>query len=46
MHTITLSLKEHKGEQRVFAVFSYNKKINEAIMQTPGIKWSGGGATV
>ena len=31
MPTITLQLKEHKGKERIFATFSYDKKINEGI---------------
>jgi integrase/recombinase XerD len=40
MSTITLSLKEHKGEERIFAEFTYSKKINDAIKQIPAAKWS------
>jgi len=35
-----LLLKEHKGEERLFVEFTYDKKINDAIRQVPGIKWS------
>jgi len=40
MSVITLLLKEHKGEERLFVEFTYDKKINDAIRQVPGIKWS------
>ena len=40
MPAITLSLKEHKGQERIFAAFPYSKKINDLIRQTHGIKWS------
>ena len=40
MQTVTLSLKEHRGKGRIFIEFSYNKKINDAIRQLPGIQWS------
>lgn len=40
MPTITLSLKEHKGEERIFAEFPYNKDINHLIKKIPGSKWS------
>ncbi len=40
MHTITLHLKEHKGEERIFAEFPCNKKINDVLRQVPGVKWS------
>jgi len=40
MPTITLSLKLHKGEERIFVEFIYNKKINDAVRQVPGVKWS------
>ncbi len=40
MHTITLHLKEHKGEERIFAEFPFNKKINDVLQQVPGVKWS------
>ena len=40
MHTITLSQREHKGEERIFVEFFYDKKINDAIRQIAGIKWS------
>lgn len=40
MHTITLSLREHKGEERIFAEFVFDKKINDAIRQVANIKWS------
>jgi hypothetical protein len=41
MQTITLSLKEHKGEERIFAEFPYSEKINDgrvkSISKTPEI---------
>ncbi|HYV55560.1 MAG TPA: tyrosine-type recombinase/integrase [Chitinophagaceae bacterium] len=40
MSVITLLLKEHNGEERLFVEFTYDKKINDAIRQVPGIKWS------
>ena len=40
MRTITLSLKEHKGEERIFAEFPYSEKINDGIRQVAGVKWS------
>ncbi len=40
MHTITLSLKEHRGEERIFAGFPNNKAINSAVRQVPGTRWS------
>ena len=40
MSVITLLLKEHKGEERLFVEFTYDKKINDAIRQVPVIKWS------
>ena len=40
MHTITLSLKTHKGEERIFVEFASSKTINDAVKQVPGIRWS------
>src|SRR6478609_2823309 len=40
MSVITLLLREHKGEERLFVEFTYDKKINDTIRQVPGIKWS------
>ncbi|MDB5224343.1 MAG: hypothetical protein JWN83_3010 [Chitinophagaceae bacterium] len=40
MVTITLNIKEHNGEDRIFADFTYNKQINNAIRQVAGVKWS------
>jgi len=40
MHTITLSLKTHKGEERIFVEFESSKTINDAVKQVPGIRWS------
>jgi Site-specific recombinase XerD len=40
MQTITLHLKQHKGEERIFADFDYDKNINNAIRQIAGVKWS------
>jgi site-specific recombinase XerD len=40
MQTITLYLDEHRGAERIFADFPYNHKINEALRQVDGIKWS------
>jgi hypothetical protein len=40
MQAIILELKEHKGEERIFVEFPYRKKINDAVRQTWGIKWS------
>ena len=40
MSVITLFLKEHKGEERLFIDFPYNEKINNTIRLVPGIKWS------
>jgi len=40
MDTITLSLKDYHSKERIFAEFPYNKKINDAIRQVPGIQWS------
>jgi hypothetical protein len=41
MQTITVSLKEHKGEERILAEFPYSKKINDgrvnSISKTPEI---------
>ena len=40
MQTITLYLGEHREAERIFADFTYNHKINEAVRQVEGIKWS------
>jgi len=40
MQSVILSLKEHKGEDRIFVEFADNKEINNAIMQVAGIQWS------
>jgi integrase/recombinase XerD len=40
MHTITLKLKEHRGEERIFAEFPFNKRINDTVRQITGVKWS------
>jgi hypothetical protein len=40
MPTITLSLKLHKDEERIFVEFIYNKKINDVVRQVLGVKWS------
>jgi len=40
MNVIRLKLKEHKGEERIFVEFLYSKKINDAVRQVPGAKWS------
>ena len=40
MQTITLYLDEHRGAERIFADFPYTHKINEALRQVDGIKWS------
>ena len=39
MHTITLYLKEHNDEERIFVGFPYNIKINTAVRQIAGVKW-------
>ena len=40
MHTITLLLKEHKGEERIFVDFAYSKTMNGLVRQVQGAKWS------
>src|SRR5437667_5887712 len=40
MRTITLSLKTHKGEERIFVEFPYNRNLDDAVRQVPGIRWS------
>ena len=39
-HTIILSLKEHKGEQRLFAKFPYDNELIKIIRTIPGASWS------
>lgn len=40
MLTIKLSIKHHDGSERLFAAFEYNKALNDAVRQLPGVKWS------
>src|SRR6266487_4314824 len=40
MQTVTLLLKDHRGKERIFVEFLYNKNINDAIKQVPGARWS------
>ena len=37
---IRLSIKEHHGEERLFADFSYNKELITVIKAVPGARWS------
>lgn len=38
--TIKLSIREHDGENRLFADFSYNKELIKTIKEIPGARWS------
>jgi|GEM_PF-3398575 len=38
--TITLSVKEYKGETRLFIAFPWHKELVEIIKQIPGVRWS------
>ncbi len=40
MSTVKLTIKQHDGTERLFAVFEYNKELNEAVRQIPGARWS------
>ncbi|MBA3705958.1 MAG: hypothetical protein H0W84_08690 [Bacteroidetes bacterium] len=40
METIILSIKEHNGEQRLFADFPYNRDLIQNIKTIPGASWS------
>jgi integrase/recombinase XerD len=40
METIVLSVKQHKGTDRLFAEFPYNKSLIEIIKKVPGAAWS------
>lgn len=40
MQTITLSINRHEGEERLFADFPYDKKLNAVIKEIPGARWS------
>ncbi len=40
MISIHLHLKEHDKQERLFAVFEYNKTINTIIKDVYGAKWS------
>ena len=40
METITLSIGEHRGEERLFADFPYDRKLISAIKEIPGARWS------
>lgn len=40
MVTINLSLKQHRGTERIFAGFSYNSTLVKIVKQLPGTRWS------
>ena len=40
METITLFIKEHNGEERLFADFPYNRDLINIIKEVPGARWS------
>ena len=40
MYTIILRLELHRGAERIFAEFPYDKEINQAASEVTGIKWS------
>ena len=40
METITLSIAEHHGEERLFAGFPNIKELNAVIKEIPGARWS------
>jgi site-specific recombinase XerD len=40
MSTITLFLKDHEGQQRIFLEFAYSAKINSVVRKLPGAEWS------
>lgn len=37
---ISLDLKEHKGHERIFAMYDYNSDINKILREMPGAKYS------
>lgn len=37
---VILSIHQHNGEERLFAAFTYNKILNEAVREVPGARWS------
>ena len=40
MHTIILSIKEHNGNERLFAAFPNDKVLNSLVREIPGARWS------
>jgi integrase/recombinase XerD len=40
MAIVTLAIKLHHGEERIFISFPYSKMINDAVRQVRGVKWS------
>lgn len=40
MAIVTLTIKLHHGEERIFISFPYSKMINDAVRQVRGVKWS------
>jgi integrase/recombinase XerD len=40
MAIVTLAIKLHYGEERIFISFPYSKMINDAVRQVRGVKWS------
>ncbi len=38
--SVILDLKEHKGQERIFALCAYHSEINKILREIPGAKFS------